>query len=361
MSTLQSFSLPRTSLAAVLVLPLFAACGGSSSGYTKNEARDLGGVTPDGQDICALEGWYNDAECDDFCPEPDPDCVTTECPDPNDPNVSYYGEPGSNECAQDIDFCGPDKVTFNNECGCGCITPEPPAYCGGAPGTECEEGQFCNYTREAVCGAADALGTCEPIPDACADIYAPVCGCDGVTYSNECTANGNGVAVQYEGECEVTITCGGITGESCGEGEFCNYTLDAMCGFADATGTCEPLPEGCPAVYDPVCGCDGVTYSNACVANTSGVAVQYEGECGASGNECGGFLGLVCGADEFCDYTPEAMCGYADALGTCEPVPTACPDIFAPVCGCDGMTYSNDCDANAAGFGVFHDGPCEEG
>lgn len=26
-------------------------------------------------DLCELNGWYGDGECDDFCPEPDPDCV----------------------------------------------------------------------------------------------------------------------------------------------------------------------------------------------------------------------------------------------------------------------------------------------
>jgi hypothetical protein len=65
---------------------------------------------------------------------------------------------------------------------------------------------------------------------------------------------------------------------------------------------------------------------------------------------CGGLLGEVCEADQYCDY-PTDSCGAGDEQGTCKPRPVGCPDVlvFMANCACDGMVYGSECDVYAAG------------
>jgi hypothetical protein len=54
-------------------------------------------------------------------------------------------------------------------------------------------------------------------------------------------------------------------------------------GDCDAAGVCtERIEGGCPLYLDPVCGCDGQTYGNACEALISHVNVEHAGTCEAT-------------------------------------------------------------------------------
>jgi hypothetical protein len=59
-----------------------------------------------------------------------------------------------------------------------------------------------------------------------------------------------------------------------GIGFFTSCAKDQICIEQPLSGDCI-----CPMVYAPVCGCNGVTYSNACVANCHGITDFEVGEC----------------------------------------------------------------------------------
>jgi len=171
-------------------------------------------------------------------------------------------------------------------------TGDPPSQerrCGGIAGLPCGDGQFCDLGAQ--CHMPDAMGTCRTQPTACTREFRPVCGCNGRTYPNGCTARSDGTSVLHEGPCEaVAPTTGGADraeGETCGtrgtgpcaEGLSCIHPVTAACGETDAPGTCERRPQACTMDYNPVCGCNGQTYSNACAAASAGVSVRARGEC----------------------------------------------------------------------------------
>lgn len=82
------------------------------------------------------------------------------------------------------------------------LSPEPEAQACGSRGLpECPEGSFCAFPPDANCGRADAPGVCARRAEACIQIFDPVCGCDGQTYGNACSASSAGVSVEFDGPC----------------------------------------------------------------------------------------------------------------------------------------------------------------
>lgn len=138
--------------------------------------------------------------------------------------------------------------------------------------------------------------------------------------------------------------CGGPLGLRCGSSEVCAVpSSNGQCPGPRAYGTCQPQ-RLCPQIFDPVCGCNGKTFSNACSAAAAGVAVQYDGECVPNGPFCGGFAGITCPGEGSCVDDPRDDCdpanGGADCGGICTcRQPHTCPaggrfDPRPGVCAC---------------------------
>ncbi len=138
--------------------------------------------------------------------------------------------------------------------------------CGSAK--DCMEDEYC-AVAEGECGRE---GTCQLRPLECTR-EAPVCGCDGVTYySGTCEAAMAGENVDFQGECPPP---GCLSNAECGGGEYC-FKMTGDCG---GYGACSARPLSCSNAYNPVCGCNGFTYGNACKAAKAGVSIVKNGKC----------------------------------------------------------------------------------
>lgn len=136
----------------------------------------------------------------------------------------------------------------------------------GEPAKRCVDNRDCSssmFCSRHDCG--DLGGTCETRPVVCEEGPMPACGCDGITYWNDCLRRTVGVTAGPPGECGRTALFCGMgggpggpggfppppgSGQGCPPGAACARLLPpdftgAMCPF-DVPGTCWALPAICP-------------------------------------------------------------------------------------------------------------------
>ncbi|HLK35334.1 MAG TPA: hypothetical protein VKU41_01195 [Polyangiaceae bacterium] len=126
-------------------------------------------------------------------------------------------------------------------------------------------------------------GTCLPIPDSCPSDDSPVCGCDLVTYFNDCLRRTSGVAASASGACPLSPSCfprrtGPPDPQVPPCPGVCAYIeivqgLGSECQDTYVPPTCWILPDRCPdKTIHFVDGCEDrtVTCRGLCQAIASG-------------------------------------------------------------------------------------------
>lgn len=124
---------------------------------------------------------------------------------------------------------------------------------------------------------------------------------------------------------------------SCASGGAVTCNTGRSC---DANGACA-LDTGCvcPALYNPVCGVNGTTYSNSCAAGCAGASVKHPGECGITGDTCGTIRGLGCLEGYKCRYGEgQFTAPYPDAGGSCVEA-TYCDSNATAQTDCAGLIH----------------------
>ncbi len=302
-------------------------------------------------------------------------CLAAACSNAHDPDVD--GSIGAQDAQADTEWLDTNSAPTTVACGgvgCApgqicceatsrCVAPHDPSCAlpsGSPPGScasnaDCPPGQTCQVLDargNALPNRCDGIGTCWTNPGSCGGMGA-VCGCDGNTYATGCDALAAGARiVSEEGGCgqpihRVNISCNATP---CTHGT-CDPSM-GLCSQDDLLYACATDAQ-CPS-GQTCCTINGLCYapsdSAICAEPPAGAIIA----CGSDADcqRWDGSYWLGGGSQLFCDGP---ACG---GPGGCVSAPGSCDGVLAAVCGCDGRTYTNECEAHRSQVRVAHTGAC---
>lgn len=266
-------------------------------------------------------------------------CATSSSPEDATTDAALTPLCGEHPCDEGLVCC----LTTSECVAPGACAPSPdPDRCTSSD--DCTVGECAHLG-----GCASALGRCISLDECRLDPPSdPACGCDGRSYDRACDAIVMGGGLAGPAACGDPIMpvdhppdCG--PGMGCESGEFCD---------SDA-GVCHPVR----AIE--VCGIDANRPSGKVCCREAGFCVPADCPDCCRPLEDGELA--PCTADEECTYA--FLASYCDGdscdgPGACRAHPISCDGTIAEVCGCDGATYQNACEAARAGARIASTGRC---
>lgn len=295
-------------IVGALVLAGFGACSSTPVGTSDSDTADRGPI----------------GKADAF----------GSCAAPDEASPDFCGGPSAGNCwcdelCEGFGDCCSDKAAVCD--GGDDDGVHEPAECLSS--AACGAGEFCQF--EAECGEGP-VGVCLATPLGCNKLLAPVCGCDAVTYDNECFAAAAGISVQSQGACpeDEPVSCEGHCGDNADGACWC----DELCSqFGDC---CGDYIEQCEA---PEPTCDEL--ETAFVAQTAAIrSCEDDTECGQvlTGTSCGCTRNWVARTDA--DITEweatraaalDGECGIGGGISTCD-----CPAADGFACDAGICTWN---------------------